>query len=75
MPKTTKKEKGKFVNLEKVIENVQTSITMNQILIGYLESTSFDLSKEAKTKLDMKIDALKRDILFNEGFIIYAKNL
>lgn len=82
MSKTTKekkdggkKEKVIYTNLDKVIEKVQNDITMNKVLIGYLESTSFDLSKEAKAKLDMKVDALKRDIMFNEGFIVYAKNL
>lgn len=80
MSKTTKEKKGgekkeTYQNLDKVIEKVQNDITMNKVLIGYLESTSFDLSKEAKAKLDMKVDALKRDIMFNEGFIVYAKNL
>ncbi len=82
MPKITSEKKdgekkGKVIhkNLDKVIEKVENDITMNKVLIGYLESTSFELSKEAKAKLDMKVDALKRDIMFNEGFIIYAKNL
>ena len=70
-----KKEKVIYTNLDKVLDKVQSDITMNKVLIGYLESTQFDLSKEAKAKLDMKVDALKRDIMFNEGFIIYAKKL
>jgi len=73
--KDNKKEKVAYIGLDKVVDKVQMDITMNKVLIGYLESTSFDLSKEAKVKLDMKVDALKRDIMFNEGFIIYAKNL
>lgn len=83
MKKTSKKEskKGSTVskkdlpNLDKVIEKVRTDITMNKVLIEYLESTALNLSKEAKAQLEMKIQALKRDIMFNEGFIIYAENL
>ena len=65
-------KKLKFV--QETIDKVQQSVTMNKILLGFYEDTKKKPggTKEGRTQIDMKIESLKKDILFNEAFILYA---
>lgn len=63
--------------IAKQIEDAQKDIIKNEILIGYLDVLKKDLhmTKQEVANTDLKIEALKRDIKFNKGYIAYASKL
>ena len=60
---------------EKVIEKVKQDIEMNKILIGYLEEQKKSLPKDKAAQIDIKIEQLQKEIMFNEGFVDYASKI
>lgn len=60
---------------EKIIEKVKQDIEMNKILIGYLESQKKGLPKDKAAQMDIKIEQLQKEIMFNEGFVDYASKI
>lgn len=60
--------------IQKQIDNAEADIIKNEVLIGYLEvlKKEMGMTKQEKANTDMKIEALRRDIKFNKGYIKYA---
>lgn len=61
--------------LKKQIKLAEEDNFKNEVLIGYLLSLKTDMTKEEKAQVDLKVEKLRRDIKFNEGYVKFASKL
>ena len=61
--------------IAKQVKTAEDDIIVKETLIGYLNSLKEGLDKKEKAEFDMKIEGLKRDIKFNQGYIDYVSKL